>query len=185
MRAARNVIRLTNEGTGQLIVCSLTATSHPTRKLCQLGQLASSSWETSKSFFLQNSLLLPSNSQAFHQYSPPKLPPAIQELLVQDRYYQDSSLSFSLAHPEEFPPLLSRFIPAQRYPFARTPNLCSPDRIRLFPALTQPAPWHSLLLHFHRQYSSTAPTTLICLPWCRSLRCKAGCYLSQIACPSQ
>jgi hypothetical protein len=92
---------------------------------------------------------------------------------------------FSLAHPEEFPPLLSRFIPAQRYPFARTPNLCSPDRIRLFPALTQPAPWHSLLLHFHRQYSSTAPTTLICLPWCRSLRCKAGCYLSQIACPSQ
>ena len=180
MRAARSVIQLTNEGTGQLIVFSLIATSHSTRKLCQLGQLELGD---KQEFLSAKSLLLPSNSQASHQFSPPKLSPAIQELLVQDRYYQDSSLSFSLAHPEEFPPLLSRFIPAQ--PFARTPNLCSPDRIRLFPALTQPAPWHSLLLHFHRQYSSTAPTSLICLPWCRSLRCKAGCYLSQIACPSQ
>lgn len=94
------MIRLTNEGTGQLIVFSLIATSHSTRKLCQLGQLASSSWETSKSFFLQNSLLLPSNSQAFHQYSPPKLPPAIQELLVPRQILSRLQSIFSAWHTQ-------------------------------------------------------------------------------------
>jgi hypothetical protein len=172
----------------QLIVTSLTTTPHPTNKLCQLcqlGQLASSSWEISKSSFLQNSLLLPRIPKSPIIF-PAKAPSAIRRAARSKTNVIATPFHlFSFARPEKFPHLLSRFIPAQRYPLARTPNFCSPGSHRSFPALAQLAPLRLLLPYFYRLPRSTVHTSPRCLLWFRSPRCRADCYLSRIACLSQ